>query len=196
MKTLLFASLLLACALPLRADILANGSFADGTAHWSGDAHASTDWNNQGITINLDSSKWTKVSQIFNTRENAFDFSITYKTSPDCSFGTSGAKLSIGDLADMTGLRFKKAINLKAGTWLLLITDPAALYAQWDMIKPTVGLPNGQTVKGTFPKLAAHEEKTMYIAFPPGQGSITLLNVALTPTDAAAAPSASPFPTP
>ena len=95
----------------------------------------------------------------------------------------------------MTGLRFKMAINLKPGTWMLLITDPAAMYAQWDMIKPAVGLPNGQLVKGTFPKLAAHEEKTIYIAFPPGQGTITLLKIALTPTGAAAAPAAA-FPTP
>ena len=37
MKRFTCILLVLACLLPLRADILVNGNFADGRAHWKGD---------------------------------------------------------------------------------------------------------------------------------------------------------------
>jgi hypothetical protein len=200
MKTLFLAALALACTLTLKAnDILANGNFVDGTAHWHGDAHASTDWDNQGIVIQLSPSKWTKISQTFNTKETVLDFSITYKTSPDCSFSDAakGTTLSVDDLISLTEIRFKDPIHLKLGSWFLMINDPSSNPPQgtYFTIQPKLKLADAQTVTGSVPKLAAHEEKTVFLAFPPGQGTITLLHVALTPTGAASTP-ASPFPTP
>jgi len=182
-----------AAVLTARADILANGNFADGTTHWRGDAHGPSDAFTQGILIQLDQEKWTKISQVFNTRENALDFSITYKTSSDCSLATgpsvgSVRKLSVPELARMVDMRFKNGIRLKPSSWLLMIVDPAENLMNYYEIQPILGSPDPQTVTGTIPKLAAHEEKTIYLAFPPGQGTITLLTVQLMPTAGPSAP--------
>jgi len=196
MKPLLFAGLLLACALSLRAnDILANGNFVDGTAHWHGDAHASTDWNNQGITIDLKSSRWTNISQVFNSKETSLNFSITYKMSPDCALGRTklGADISVDDLADITETRFKNPIHINSDAWLLMINDPTNNEGTYYTIATKPGTSTEQTITGTIPNIAAHEEKTIFLIFPPGQGSITLLKIALTSTAPA---SQSPFPSP
>jgi hypothetical protein len=169
-----------------RADILANGNFSDGTAHWRGDGHDLSD-GSPGIIIQLDPSKWTQISQTFNTRENALDFSVSFQTSSDFSLSTDpnstiGNILSIADLADMTGTRFKNSIHVDSGLWLLMVVDPAEAMMTYYKIKTKPGSTDVQTTKNAVPRLVAHENKTIFLAFPPGQGTITLLNIALTPT--------------
>jgi hypothetical protein len=85
-------------------------------------------------------------------------------------------------------MRFKKGIPLKPDSWLLMIVDfPENLMTYFE-IHPTLGSSNLQTVTGTIPKLAAHEEKSIFIAFPPGQGTVTLQAVQLMPSSNSSAP--------
>jgi hypothetical protein len=176
-----------------RADILANENFANGTAHWSGDGHDLSN-GSPGIIIQLDPSKWTQVSQTFNTRENALDFSVSFQTSSDFSLSTDpnstiGQILSVPDLQEMTGTLFKNSIHVKSGSWLLMVVDPAEAMMTFYGIKTTPGSTDVQTAKNAVPRLAAHEEKTIFLAFPPGQGTITLLNIVLTPSAGSTSPS-------
>ena len=187
MKTLALLALLIV-ALPLRADILANGSFADGTAHWAGDAHTG---DSGGIVIQLDPVKWTVVSQTFDTHETALNFNVTFQTGAEFGFSDVGALLSKGGLKNMTGLRFKKGIKLKPGTWLIMVADPSGDDMQYFPVPVKAGVTDPQTVNGSLTNLVAHEEKTIYLAFPPGQGSITLLHVELTPGSGTGSPASS-----
>jgi hypothetical protein len=169
--------LLLVLALPLQADILANGSFADGTAHWRGDAHEST---SGGIIIQLDPVKWTSVSQTFNTQEPNLDFAVTFQTSDDYA-SKVGSLLSQSAIANLTGILYKKAIGVGPNSWLVMIVDPAAREMHYGRVPVKPGEAHPQTQNGPMANLVAHEEKTLYLAFPPGAGSITLLHVELTP---------------
>jgi len=187
MKTLRFALLVLACTLPLRADILANGSFADGTAHWRGDAHNLSD-GSAGIIIQLNPSKWTQVYQTFNTKEDALDFSVSFQTSSDFSLLTDPV-MTVPNLEEITGTPFHRGINLNSNSWLLMIVDPAEALMTYFKIKIKPGSTDVQTATNAIPRLAAHEEKTIFLAFPPGEGTITLLNIILTPTTNSTSPS-------
>jgi hypothetical protein len=195
---------LAAALLPLHADILANGDFADGAAHWHGDGNGSADGGagdaaallnpttTQGLVIHLLPTKWTKIYQTFNTHENALNYVVTYKTSADCVFSNDAmvSNVTPSVLRDLTGTLFRSPIHLEQGSWLLMVYDPAQLSMTYSELKPAIGKPDAQTTTGTFPKLVAHEEKAIYLAFPPGEGTITLLKVQLVSTNAS--PDSSP----
>jgi hypothetical protein len=169
--------LLVVWTLPLRADILANGSFADGKAHWRGDAHEST---TGGIVIDLDPVKWTSVSQTFSTREPNLDFSVTFQISDDYA-SKIGSLLSQSAIENLTGILYKKAIGVGPNSWLVMIVDPAGRDMHYGRVPVKPGEANPQTQNGPMANLVEHEEKTLYLAFPPGAGSITLLHIELTP---------------
>ncbi|MEJ0000964.1 MAG: hypothetical protein WDO13_18420 [Verrucomicrobiota bacterium] len=180
MKRFAATILALVLALPLRADILANGSFADGAAHWSGDGHAG---DSGGLVIQLDPEKWTTVSQTFDTRETALDFTVNYQTSADSTLAKAGGSLSA---ATVGGPLFRRDINVKPGRWVVLLLDGAAGKLTFHRFKSPQGDAGEQTAHATFAQLLAHEEKTLVLAFPPSHGTVTLSNVALAPAGATA----------
>jgi hypothetical protein len=189
MGKLVIILMIAASSLTLRADILANGDFSDGTAHWKGDATpgdlASAGFMmSPGVVIELNDSKWTKISQDFDTQENELQFSITYQTSPDCAFSEIKSKVN-RDISQIIGLRLKKGnpIVLPEEAWMVILVDYAKNLVTSFAIKPVLGASGRQTVTGTIPRLEAHENKTLYLAFPPGQGSVTLTNVSLAPVE-------------
>jgi hypothetical protein len=60
------------------------------------------------------------------------------------------------------------------------VVDPMGLHAEW--VEFTNRSPdNPKTVTGILKGLVAHEEKTLYLIFPPGTGSVTLASVSLSP---------------
>jgi hypothetical protein len=189
MGKLMIILMIAASSLTLRADILANGDFSDGTAHWKGDATPGDPASaglmmSPGVVIELNDSKWTKISQEFDTQENELSFSITYQTSSDCAFSTAKSKMS-RDISQIIGLQLKKGnpMVLPQDSWMVILVDYAKNLVTYFAVKPVLGAPGLQTVTGTIPRLEAHEDKTLYLAFPPGQGSVTLTNISLSPVD-------------
>jgi hypothetical protein len=129
------------------------------------------------------------VYQEFNTRENELSFSITYQTSPDCAFAPTKKKIN-KDIGEIVGLKLTKgkAIDLPKDEWVLIFVDLAKNLVTSFSIKPVLGATGMQTVTGKVPRLAEYENKTLYLAFPPGQGSVTLSNISLTPVGESADP--------
>ncbi len=100
-RSLLFTAGLAFCAQEVRSDdILANGNFSDGKAHWKGDgkdasgtsiddmgASMSSQGSASGMAVSLKGGI-TYISQVFHSAETALTLSITYKTTAD--FATTG----------------------------------------------------------------------------------------------------------
>ncbi len=111
-----------------RADILANGDFANGSAHWDGDRKTDTDA--ASLTIKLKPNTWTKIFQVFHSADAAMKVHVTYTLSEDCTFlpekGMSEFFLSDGVLKDITGLRVPTAgvTPIKMGGFVSVIVDP------------------------------------------------------------------------
>lgn len=199
-KAITLALCIVALVSGARADILANGDFSNGTGHWHGDGRAASDspdlamQNETGLVIELKPTKWTQVSQTFNSRDDGLSYSVVFKTSPDYKFADNAfPDRSIGSLKsvleNILSIRLDGNIKYKRGGWLLVLFDPEQQLVSTSEIRPNpaiVGEP--QSVKGSFTKVAAHAEKALYLIFPPGEGKITLINVALSLPDAAATP--------
>jgi len=197
MRTLLFAVLVLALILPLRADILANGNFADGRAHWKGDAKdidTGDDLSNPspqgGVTITLQKDKWTKIYQTFDTQEKNVQYSITFTLSSDYQVQENSSNEGSGSmqgsvtpgLDDVEGMPYIYGYSL-GGSWMLVVREFGSYGSSYLHPRPDPKKTDSQTLTGEISGLTASAEKIILLAFPPGVGTITLTNISLTAED-------------
>jgi len=193
MKAFALILLVLAFYLPLQADILVNGDFADGHAHWKGDAKdpdtASDDLslsnqaNHGGVTIVLKKDKWTKIYQNFNTHEKRLRYSITFTLSSDYQPDRNQPEMAGASpppgLDDIDGVSVYFAPG--NGTWLGIIAragwSMSYFYPQADPRKT-----DSQTSSGILQGASNADNTDMILVFifPPGKGSINLTNISLT----------------
>ena len=188
-----FTLVVLACFIPLRADILANSDFADGRAHWKGDAHPADTSDladpssSAGMTVTLKKNEWTKIYQVFLTKEPTLRYIVTFKLSSDYNVAhdTSGASGAISGpspgLDDIEGME-PLHLDPRQGTWTLVVRE-----VSWGsatiFLKPDLQKTDSQTLTGEIHGLnvKGDNEKIILLAFPPGEGSITFSNFSLTP---------------
>jgi hypothetical protein len=188
MKNLTLFLLVMAAVIPLRADILVNGNFADGRAHWKGDAQdpdtggdlSQNPSNQGGVTITLKKDKWTKIYQVFSTHEKKLHYSITFTLSPDYEPDKSQPEGSMSPspgLDDIEGLY--PLYGYRGGNWMCITAQG---YSQSSfMLHPDEKKTDSQTLTGIIPGAPdVTNDMLIVFAFPPGVGTITLTKVALT----------------
>jgi hypothetical protein len=162
-------------------DILLNTDFSDGTEHWKDDPNATSCLNAQatssGVMIPL-SSSWSKLSQTFDTPDPTLELDVTYCLSDDCSFAPN-AVFDPSVLKQLTGIDSAQSFSvpLKPGEWIAMIADPQAGTLHY--VKLPAGSTNSKSVRALFTRLLEHEEKTFYLIFPPGAGSVTVSHASL-----------------
>lgn len=193
MKAPVLVLLVLACALPLRADILVNGNFADGRAHWKGDPQnldTSGNLSNAsaqgGVTIMLKKDKWSKIYQTFTTREKKLRYSFTFTLSSDYQVDHDG-QTSLPNFSQVLGLDDIPGVPVyfedRNGSWMLIFAQ-AGRGSRSLILKPDVNKMDAQTftgvLRGTGDDLT---QMNLVFAFPPGEGTITITNISLTPDD-------------
>ena len=98
MKTLVLLLFCVGAAVAAADDnLLQNGDFSDGIAHWYGDCHTvdsdslglSTPASAPGVLVKLRDGEWTKVIQDFDGKAGIYTLKITYSASPDLAFSTN-----------------------------------------------------------------------------------------------------------
>ena len=190
----LLALLLLAGFASLRADVLVNSSFADGRAHWKGDAQdveasssgdlsAGSSGSGAGVVIKLNPDKWTKIYQGFNIHDKTLFDTVTYKLSEDY-------KLTDTDSDSLSSLNFDDApgiwndYRLNASQWFFIVTGGEEGFSSMHKYYRPDSVKKGeQTMSGKIGGLVDGQEGTVMLALPPGKGSVTFLKIALSPTD-------------
>jgi hypothetical protein len=196
MKKIALVLLLAGSSVALADDsnLLRNGDFSSGIAHWEGDCHSfdSSDANTppdlsanpastpapQGVYIKLHHQDWTKMTQDFEGKEGAYTFSITYTLSPDAKFSASPDDYT--DIPGATGMsRFPK-FGIRPGTWGMIVLDLGAWrYWTWEVNPPAAGK---STTYTTPVKIGSSDgDKTICLVFPPGDVTVTITNVSLAP---------------
>jgi hypothetical protein len=192
MKTLAFAMLVLACALPLQADnLLQNGDFTAGITHWHGDGRAPADYvgdnplakpdpfTSKGLIIPLRHLDWTKVAQDFKGKIASGILTITYMVSPDLTF--SDKPDDYVNMPDKIHYDGWKPFNTLPGDWIVFVADFGGTpHGSYYMLKPTLGSSGPQIYRAKISGLTPLEDKTFTLAFPPGTGTVVILNVSLT----------------
>ena len=188
MKALLFALLVLACALPLRADILANGNFADGRAHWKGDAKDIAGAQ-PSVTVTLQKEKWTKIYQTFDTHAKEVRYSITFTLSPDYQVQQDSYNAGSGTMSgptpgldDIEGMPYLHGYSYR-GAWMLIVREFGAWGSGYLFPRPDPKKTDSQTLTGEIRGLTENAGKIILLAFPRGEGTITLTNISLTAED-------------
>jgi hypothetical protein len=190
MRKLAFAFLLLTCSVPLRADeCLQNGDFTDGITHWHGDGRAPADFASdnplqasdpftaQGIIIVLKHTAWTKIAQDFKINAANAVLTITYQLSPELTFSDKPE--------DYTGVPAQlgwgwKPFNGPAGDWMIDVTAEDGIHGTHNFVKAVLGTGKPQTYRAQFKGLAPGDGQTLTLAFPPGDGTVVILNVSVT----------------
>jgi hypothetical protein len=190
MKTVACVLLVLACALPLRADeALQNGNFSEGITHWHGDGRSPADFasdnplessdpfTSQGLIIPLKHVAWSKVAQDFKGKIAAGVLTVTYKLSPDLSFSEKPEDyLNIPNQLSW-GWR---AFNTPPGDWLVFISAFGDTKGMYYLVQPKTGSSDVQTFRDNVTQLTPLEEQTITLAFPPGTGTVVVLSISLT----------------
>ncbi len=195
MKSIALVLLLSLALCPLRADtnILVNSNFADGHAHWgpdakdldSGDLGASGN-PQPGAIINLKKDKWSKIYQMFTVRDHKLYYTVTFQLSTDYKLNSqSSDDSSAADLGDVPGIDMQW--HLPERYWSMLIQG-GENFSEY-MLRPDLSKRGqSQTLTGHLSDLHTDVESDFVIAFPPGEGSITLTNVSLSNVDPNAQP--------
>jgi hypothetical protein len=214
MRNLAFAFFTALSLTTARADILANGDFHDGKAHWKGDLHEASDSDHydtssinqtggpSGVIVDLAKGGYPRIYQVFNSHDETLNYSVTYQLSADyapkppppgafhVSMALAPNSPPVNDfLSFILGGPYSGDLKPPAGNdFLLLVIDITSATYSVATIHPTSGSTDAQTATGVLAHVPAHDEKTVYLIFSGGKGSVTLLNVALTPIEAAPNP--------
>jgi hypothetical protein len=168
-------------------DILLNTDFSDGTAHWKDDPNATAcliaQPTSSGVQIPLNATGWSKISQRFETPNSLLALNVTYAFSDDATF-TPNTVLDSSVVQSITGVAVQPiSLKLRPGDWVALIVDPVAKTVHY--VRISSATPNPKSVIAAFSKLMEHEEKNLYLIFPPGTGSVTISHASLEKSDSA-----------
>jgi hypothetical protein len=180
-----------------RADgIILNSDFSDGKTHWHGDGDAPDAGGKLVITLKPD--KWTVVRQNFSANAPALKLKVTYSLSDDCTLGKTGDTLT----PPLTSTALEEACGLdnsiynvtfeKYELWTVLIVSGGSLMSE----DPVYNFHSGSGYQSQNTTDASGEKTfttqlsqwsgqfasdDLCLCFPPGQGTVTLTGVQLTP---------------
>jgi hypothetical protein len=136
-----------------------------------------------GVVIKLKPDKWSKIYQTFNNRAPVLYYTVSCKLSDDYALRDKGT--SSPDFGDLP--TDYMPWPLLENSWHIFVSG-AGFFETTRMLKPDAHKTDTQTMTGRIADLKDVDEAVFTIFFPPGSGSITLLNVSLSPTDPAAGP--------
>ena len=190
MKLILTIVSLFAGILSLQADTLANGNFAEGRAHWKGDAKESPSADAPNLSsgssalsgcvvIDLKKNAWTKIYQVFPTQETQLYYNINFRLSADYKIPTAeeAPKYDSPDLSDLP-IGQGRSWYLQKFHWSMLVTPLDQRLVNDTRLQPKSGT-ELQNLTGKLNPLPGNGEAIFLLLFPPGEGSITLYNISL-----------------
>jgi hypothetical protein len=190
MKALaLFILLAFASVVSLQADILANGDFSDGHAHWKGDAQdpdtggdlTANPSSNAGVIIKLKKDKWTKIYQSFSTHEKKLRYTITFTLGADYSPEAHPVVSDMGPSAgldDIDGVYPYYGYSYR-GNWMCIAAQGGFGRASFSL-RPDPTKTGSQSLTGLISGPPdEHDDMIIVFAFPPGEGTINLTKIEL-----------------
>jgi len=197
-------------------EFLKNSTFSDGTTYWHGDckpagADSATDYvtstpNASGIMVELHSTTWTKVTQELRGKPAppSAVLTITYQVSPGfklsdrtSDYGNCGPNVGFGGanitsrpgevvaFIDVPPLS-RSSVAPSGGMTMITIYDDSVSHANFAPV--TDQSPQTFTVRMHPPPPTADSHQTLCLAFPPGNGSITISKISLTSGAGGSAP--------
>jgi hypothetical protein len=190
MRPLIAIIIALASALPLLANnLLENSDFVDGINHWRGNGRAPADFapenpfdkadpfTSKGLILPLRGADWDKIAQDFRAKGGQGVLSITYMVSPGLTFSKKSEDYE--NIADKLHDDEMYFFNTPPGQVVVFTFDSNNSDGRNYTFRPNLG--KGQhTAKMHLYGLASLDDTTLAIGFPPGTGTVVILNISLT----------------
>jgi hypothetical protein len=184
-------------------ELLANGNFSQGQDGWGGDITDDTSITDPSIsvgaptsgdhiTVNLQSSHAVRIYQKFSTASDRGNFSMTCTLYPGSKF-TGAAKVS--DIAEeiqespvqnaVSGNYIIQSNNRNYRVYTTEFSSPVLILENEDRntvsVYPLhVGVQAGAQTASAQVRIESRADEKLYIAFPPGEGSVAITHVSLT----------------
>ena len=193
MKSVAYILLVLLLAIPLRAQSgdnwIENGDFTDGINHWYGGGRSPADFANdnplssndpltsKGLIMPLRPGSWTKVAQDFKGKVSDGILTITYKVSPDFAFSTKPEDYQ--NMPDKIGYDAWRAFDTPPGKWIIFLSDFGSNHGTYYELDAKAGSDAVQTYRARIKGMTPFENKTITLAFPPGNGTLVVLSVSM-----------------
>jgi hypothetical protein len=187
MKALVLAFFVSGAALAaadVPGNVLQNGDFANGLTHWDGDCRTLSVATNEvapgnGAAIEL-LAGWAKMTQVFEVQRGRYVFNIVYSLGPGTTF--SPEEKEYRKIPAKLGFDALKEFRAKRGEWVVIVTDLKAKRYVHCEVKPLKNDPGEQTLTGEL-HLDTGDNNTFCLAFPPGNGLITITSISLVRKD-------------
>lgn len=186
MKPLIFAFLLTALFVPLRADdeMLKNGDFKDGNHDWYGgtaktpadfapqDPFAKADpFTAAGMIVPLHPD-WTKECQDFRLKGDTAVIKLTYACSKD--FLPSNKADDYQNITGSIGWNHWVPLKGDVNCFYILVSDIEGRYYHYQPVKPDLQSDKDQSTEMVIHGLTPGTTLTLAIAFPPGKGMMVI----------------------
>lgn len=182
MKTLLSLLLLTGMGAACADDnLLQNGDFSDGIAHWYGNVKSPDTvlgpGAESGAIIELRPHEWTMATQEFTAKSGTYKLHVTFTLSD----GTHFSKELTDYINIPVQLKFadEKPLDAEPGQWVVVATKSSATQdpLTWTVNAHSVAGPQSYTF--TIDSTSSTDTQTLLLGFPPGHGTVTLLHVGL-----------------
>jgi hypothetical protein len=161
--------------------LVQNGDFSQGIANWEGDAKPAVA-PDKGITIRLDPVAWTRVYQTFPSGSGTqFSIQVNYKLSP--GMYTSDDPANCADITqkiNLVGFEHYHSQTVKPHQFYGTLGNPSDTFISSEVYDPDFSTADVQNYQHTYPPIPASPQKIFCLAFPPGNGTVTLLGIAVT----------------
>jgi len=204
MKTFFCTLIILASTPLLRADnLLQNGDFSDGRAHWQGDGKSAADYaqdnssansdplsstsdtvslTSKGLIIQLKESRWTKVSQDFTGDKSAhYVFNMTYKIAPGTTLSDKAEDYKdIPDHVRFEGYEPWHRFDIEVGKFFDTVDSLDQFGGFYEKFAPNLGSNDIQTFTDPGPTVFPPGHNMVTVAFPPGKGIVVILSISVT----------------
>jgi hypothetical protein len=161
--------------------LVQNGDFSQGTANWTGDAKPAQA-PAKGITIKLDPAAWTRVYQTFHSGNGTqFSINVNYQLSPGMHASDDPADYAqITQKINLVGFDNYHSQNVNPHQFYGTLGNPGDSVVSSEVYDPNYNTTDVQNYQHTYPAVPASEQKIFCLAFPPGNGTVTLLGIAVT----------------
>jgi hypothetical protein len=154
--------------------LIRDGNFAGGM-YWEGDGGA--DPSGRGLAVRLNPSSWTRVYQAFSGDAGTiYSIEVTYRLSPGLTLSQDPADYAnISERLEISGFEKFSSEGIPPGNFYGTIGDPNSTTISCEFFAPQLGSTDVQDYQHTYPPIPANGNNTFALAFPPGNGTVTLL---------------------
>ncbi len=154
--------------------LIQDGTFVYGNRFWQGDGQP--DISGRGLVVTLNPSSWTRVYQtLMSDPGTLHSIEVTYRLSPGLALSPNPADYTgISKRLGISGFDRFESMAIPPGNFYGMIGDPDGHQICCEIYAPKLGSTDVQDYQHDYPSIPPNGANIFILAFPPGNGTVTL----------------------